>query len=68
MRISTGGPNGSACLEGETCEIPDGLALAWVAQGRAAPADGVPIIDAGVMVINGDPLVQTQAVKKLKGR
>jgi hypothetical protein len=75
MLIGTGGPNGSACDVGEVYDLPDGLARTWVAAGRAVPADDQPPPPDdqppphdGVVTINGDPMVETRPVKRLRTR
>jgi len=50
MLVSTGGPNGTACLVGEVHDLPDALAQHWIVTGRAvvmsddAPEPAAPVV------------------------
>ena len=65
MLIGTGGPNGAACFVGEVYDLPDTLALSWVALGRAelAPDPFTP-----VAVVQHDPVASTAPVPSRKRR
>ena len=55
MTRSTGGPHGSACAVGDVVDVPEHVARAWVAQSRAVPVSGAPVLDTGLVSVHGDP-------------
>lgn len=65
MLRTTGGPDSTVCHLGEVYDLPEGLALQWVAAGRAVRAEET---EPALVVEHRDPIVQAAPTPSRKRR